>query len=53
MIIGPATNPTGARQAGPWTVRTESAIDGTFYKVDESTSQSSFVALVSFMESFW
>lgn len=34
LLIGPANNPTGAREAGPWSVRTETEVDGEYYSVD-------------------
>ena len=33
MIIQ-ATNPSGARPAGPWAIRSESIFDGKYYAVD-------------------
>ena len=44
MILS-ARNPLGSREAGPWTIRSELLVDGTYYTVDEQTHPESFFAL--------
>jgi hypothetical protein len=44
FIITEAKNPQGSRPTGPWTVTTETPIDGVFYKVDGRTFPESFFA---------
>jgi hypothetical protein len=45
FTISPGMNPTGAMQAGPYTVTTEQPIGDKFYSIDEETSPLSFIAL--------
>jgi hypothetical protein len=45
FTISPGRNPTGAMQAGPYTITTEQPIGDKFYAIDEETSADSFIAL--------
>lgn len=44
FILSKATNPRGSREAGKWSVTTETPIDGIFYIVDGRTYEKSFFA---------
>ena len=44
VTIQSATNPSGAMEAGPWSVTTENLFNGEYYLVDSETSATSFFA---------
>ena len=51
FILKSATNPTGAREAGAWSIRTERPFEGKFYTVDRFESETSFYALPGYIKS--
>ena len=51
FIIVKATNPSGAREAGPWSIRSESIFDGEYFVVDGFSSAESFYARSGTIES--
>lgn len=52
FILVQATNPSGARQAGPWSIRSEQKFDdGKYYVVDGEVSPESFFARSGTIES--
>lgn len=45
FMILRATNPLGSRDTGPWSIRTETPVNGVFFVVDGETHPESFFAL--------
>lgn len=44
FLITEGTNPVGSREAGQWSVQTETRVNGVWYKVDGRTFEQSFFA---------
>jgi len=51
LVIQSASNPDGARPAGPYSVATQAPLEGNFYTVDETKSATSFFARPGFINS--
>ena len=44
FVILSATNPLGSQEAGSWSIKSETPIDGVFYQVDGQEYPTSFYA---------